>query len=155
MYIVRSTVSGFENRVRTGAGGNKGGTLGLLGRLRSHLKPWRQSAECETHKLQPFEVVHAWSLDGWNQEQINDAEWCLWRAFLLRYPKHRGTLKDKSIFIVPKDDDLTDVVQIVDADLKELAKVHATSAPVVDIPFAAIAVPRQRRLTIRGDDHRG
>ena len=48
-----------------------------------------------------------------------------------------------------------DVVQIVDADLKELAKVHATSAPVVDIPFAAIAVPRQRRLTIRGDDDRG
>ncbi|MCT8003730.1 hypothetical protein NZL82_17805 [Sphingomonas sanguinis] len=148
---MRSTVSGYEDRVRIGAGGNKGGTLGLLSRLRSHVKPWRKEADCETHKLQPFEVVHAWSLADWTQEQINDAEWCLWRAFLLRYPKHRGTSKDKSIFIVPTDQTLADVVQLVEANLKELAKVHAAPAPVVDIPFQATAVRRRLKVTVLED----
>lgn len=150
---MRSTVTGYEDRVRIGAGGNKGGTHGLLGRLRSHIKPWRQEADCETHKLQPFEVVHAWSLADWTQEQINDAEWCLWRAFLLRYSKHRGTSKDKSIFVVPTDQTLEDVIQLVEADLLDLAKVHAAPSPVVDIPFQATAARRRWKVTVQEEAH--
>jgi len=87
--------------VRIGAGGNKGGASGIFGRLTKHAKPWRDTPEYETHVLQPFDVVHAWALDGWTQEEINDGERCLWRAFLVRFPKHRGRYKDKSIFVVP------------------------------------------------------
>lgn len=65
LYIVRCTKPDFVNRIRIGAGGNKGGTLGIFGRLRNHRKIWRGTAECETHKLQPFDVVYAWALDGW------------------------------------------------------------------------------------------
>jgi hypothetical protein len=129
LYIARCLKPDFANRIRIGAGGNKGGTLGIFGRLRDHRKIWRGAAECETHTLQPFETLHAWGLDGWTQEQLNDGERLLWSACLVRYPKHRGNLKDKSIFVVGSDFDPTELILAVTADLHALELINQAPLP--------------------------
>lgn len=117
VYIVRSTVDGRRDRVRIGAGGIKGGRKFIYRRLSNHRKRRPAAPKYETHLCQPFDVVHAWGLAGWTPAQIEDAEHCLYRAFLRRFPKHRGDLPDKSLFVVPEGQDLTDIIAEVGADL--------------------------------------
>jgi hypothetical protein len=117
LYIVRSTKEGLRDRVRVGAGGNKGGNQGIYLRLSNHRKPQPAEIRYETHRCQPFAVVHAWGLSGWTPNQIEDAEHCLYRAFLMRFPKHRGALPDRSLFVVPEEQDLTEIIAEVRRDL--------------------------------------
>jgi hypothetical protein len=117
LYIVRSTIEGLRDRVRLGAGGNHGGKRGIYLRLSNHRKPRPSQWRYETHRCRPFRVVHAWQLGGWSPRQIEGAEHCLYRAFLMRFRKHRGTLPDRSLFVVPEHVDLAGIIAEVDHDL--------------------------------------
>jgi hypothetical protein len=117
LYILRWTIDGLRDRVRIGAGGNKGGKEGIYLRLSNHRSAAPPAPRSETHRCRPFDVVHAWQLAGWTPTQIEDAEHCLYRTFLMRFPRHRGALPDRSLFVVPEDQDLSGIIAAVERDL--------------------------------------
>lgn len=117
LYVVRSTLPGFEDRVRVGAGGNHGGRHGLAGRLRNHGGARPAVPDNSTHEFKPWAVVRAWTLEGWTASEINDGEHCLYRPFLIRFRRLVGDRRDDSIFIVPVDAELDDLFAEAEADL--------------------------------------
>ena len=123
IYIVRSGLDGQHDKVRIGVGGVRGGAKGLYARLTNHSRD-RIAAErwtYATHEFQPYSVVRAWYLIGWGPEQLEYSEMYLYRAFVTRFPRYRGVLPDKSLFVVP-DDDLQNVIEEIDCDLRSIAK---------------------------------
>jgi hypothetical protein len=82
----------------------------------------------ETHVLAPFKVLHAWLTNGWTGPQIQEGETCLYRAFLIRFPRHIGTLPDASLFVVPHDCDLEPVIAEVEAELHALDRINVQAA---------------------------
>lgn len=126
LYVVRSTKPGSHDKVRIGAGGNHGGQDGLRTRLKKHNSPPPKNATLGTHDHQPYgDVLFALALDGWSAPEIDDGEHVLYRPFLIRFPRLVGGLKDKSIFVVPLDADLTDLFAEAEDDLRAMEKLRA------------------------------
>ncbi len=120
MYIVRSTREGGRDRVRIGVGGIRGGVKGVNGRLGNHLKLPPLYPTLATHEFQPFSIVKVWAFDGWGRQATGDAEMLLYRAFLTRFKRHNGKLKDQSIFVVPEGHNLDSVIAGIQADLEAM-----------------------------------
>lgn len=126
LYVVRSTKPGSYDKVRIGAGGNHGGRAGLRTRLMKHARMGPKTATLATHDHQPYgDVLLALALDGWSAPEIDDGEHVLYRPFLIRFPRLVGGLKDKSIFVVPLDADLTDLFAETEEDLRAMEKLRA------------------------------
>ncbi|MEG3089659.1 hypothetical protein [Sphingomonas sp. PB4P5] len=126
LYIVRSIVD--PSRIRISAGGNRGGKAGLHQRLMIHGRVRVGAPTCETHVFAPFDVLHAWRMNGWTAPQIKAGETCLYRAFLIGFPRHNGNLPDDSLFAVPHDYHLEPVIAEVEADLHTLARINVLAA---------------------------
>ncbi len=125
LYVVRSTKPGSEDKLRIGAGGNHGGAGGIFSRLRKHRSPPPKAAMYGTHDHQPYGIVErAWSLEGWLPPEIEDGEHCLYRPFLVRYPRLVGERTDRSLFIVDPGEDLTGIFEQVTADLEQMEELR-------------------------------
>lgn len=126
LYIIRSCREGCRDRIRIGAGGNRGGKFGLYNRLKRHVGPTpERDRKYETHNSEPFDVdkpIYVWGLLGWKPRFIDDGEICLYHAFITRYKRVEGIFPDRSLFLVPEDEDFCEVISEVNEDLQGLEK---------------------------------
>lgn len=134
VYIVRSVQTAGDDKVRIGVGGIRGGSL--YGRLSNHCANPPKELKYATHRFQPYTILKAWHLIQWSRQQLEDAEMCLYRAFLVRYPRHDDELADKSIFNVAKGDRLSEVIAEIENDLRRIASFNGRAVDVIVAPTA-------------------
>ena len=129
LYIVRSSLEAFSDRVRIGVAGIRSVSGTVSARLKRHGGKAPVNPSFLTHLYQPFDrIILALALPGWSQSQLRDAERILYYHFLTNFPREESDRADDSIFIVSPDRDMSAIKTELIHDLEKLRLVLAPPA---------------------------